>query len=357
MNIRLLKYIDAVVGAAAVALLPSAARPSDNGVLTSIIIIRPGGIGDAVLMAPMMRTIKERFPSARITVLAEQRNAGVFTLLPEVSQLYRYDRPAEFLQALAGNYDAVIDTEQWHRLSAAAARLIRARHRIGFDTNERRRMFTAAIPYFQEQYESASFMNLLRPFGIDRHSDAAEAPFLTVPSAAVEKIRRLIEPLDGKPYIVIFPGASIAERTWGTARFRVVAQELDESGFATVVVGSREDRFDGDMIAGMKGLNLAGKTDLAETAAVIERSKLLISGDSGVLHLAVGLDVPTVSLFGAGIEKKWAPQGEKHHVLNHHLPCSPCTSFGTTPACSDGARCMSEITPAEVLAAAARLLN
>jgi ADP-heptose:LPS heptosyltransferase len=76
---------------------------------------------------------------------------------------------------------------------------------------------------------------------------------------------------------------------------------------------------------------------------------LLVSGDSGVLHLAVGLDVPTVSLFGPGIAEKWAPRGDIHRVIDHHLACSPCTRFGTTPPCPIQARCLADIGVDEVL--------
>ncbi len=84
---------------------------------------------------------------------------------------------------------------------------------------------------------------------------------------------------------------------------------------------------------------------------------MLVSGDSGVLHIAVGLNKPTVSLFGPGIAAKWAPRGEKHIVLNHHLDCSPCTRFGYTPSCSHGARCIQDITVEEVFTAVMTLLE
>jgi ADP-heptose:LPS heptosyltransferase len=105
------------------------------------------------------------------------------------------------------------------------------------------------------------------------------------------------------------------------------------------------------------GLNLAGATTLAETAAVIKKSALLLSGDSGVLHIAVGLGVPTVSLFGPGRVKKWAPQGEHHIVINKELPCSPCTTFGHTPPCPIHAQCMRDISVDEVVTAVTMLLT
>jgi ADP-heptose:LPS heptosyltransferase len=133
---------------------------------------------------------------------------------------------------------------------------------------------------------------------------------------------------------------------------------LSVFGIRTVVVGGKEDRQQGEVIAGGGlGLNLAGQTSLAETAAVIQKSSLLLSGDSGVLHLAVGLGTATVSLFGPGRAKKWAPQGDRHIVINRGLACSPCTTFGTTPPCPIDARCMRDITVDEVVNAVSMLLT
>lgn len=356
LRTRILKCLDRYIGKCVLGLLT---KPINVRLVIpeSILVIRPGGIGDAVLLATAVKSLKNKFPRMHITILAEQRNSGVFTLIPGVDELLCYDRPREFLKALRGCYDVVIDTEQWHRLSAVVARLVRAPVKIGFDTNERRRMFTHFVPYSHDAYEASSFASLLAPLGITAGVVEMAAPFLTTPVSASEKAAGLLESLDRNPFVVIFSGASIAERRWGADRFSQVAHRLSEKGYRIVVTGGREDRLDGDDIVVAGGVNLAGMTTLAETAAVIARSRLVISGDSGVLHLAVGLDVPTVSLFGPGIAAKWAPKGERHIVLNRMLPCSPCTRFGTTPSCPDDARCMKEITADHVMAAAVRLLQ
>jgi ADP-heptose:LPS heptosyltransferase len=129
-------------------------------------------------------------------------------------------------------------------------------------------------------------------------------------------------------------------------------------GIPVVVVGGQEDAAEGEkIVAGKSGLNLAGKTSLGETAAVIAKSTLLVSTDSGILHIGVGLGKRTVSLFGPGIVKKWAPRGPRHIVINRNLPCSPCTRFGYTPRCPISARCMTEITVDEVVAAVERIIE
>ena len=358
MNIRLVKTIDGLLVRALVSLLPAPAIPPVQPLPHSILLIRPGGIGDAVLLAPTTFQLKHSHPDATITVLAECRNAGVFALIPVVDHVYCYDRPSEFLVAVRGSYDVVIDTEQWHRLSAMAARLVRSTIKIGFNTNERRRMFTHTVPYSHDDHETESFLRLLGTlFNETTTTTVLAAPFLTIPEQVKSRARKLLEPLQSKPYLVIFPGASIAERRWGAERFREVARLLTGKGLPIVVVGSSVDQQDAAIITENLGVNLAGKTSLAETAAVIAGAALFIGADSGLLHIAVGLDIPTVSLFGPGIAAKWAPRGDKHRVINQELPCSPCTRFGTTPPCPFHVRCMREITPVEVFDAAMQLLK
>lgn len=311
----------------------------------SLLVIRPGGIGDAALLAPMLNVLKSAYPQARLTVLAERRNCGAFALVPAVDKILCYDKPRELCAALRGKYDAVIDTEQWHRLSAVVARLAGGTMSVGFATNERRRLFTHTLPYSHDRYEAESFLDLLAPFDIE--PPPVMPPFLTVPTVARAKADELLQGVGGK-FVAIFPGASIPEREWGASNFRLLAERLAGEGKGVVVVGGGEDVADGEEIVSSNGLNLAGKTSLAETAAVIGRAELLVSGDSGVLHLAVGLGTPTVSLFGPGIRKKWGPRGEHDMIIDRGLPCSPCTRFGYTPQCREGASCIAGISADEV---------
>lgn len=357
MNIRLTKAIDAKIGRLMASIIPSPPAITASGNPCSILLIRPGGIGDAVLLAPAIDALKKKFPQAQIAVLAEKRNVGVFALIPEVAKVLRYDVPGEFLAAFRLKPDLTIDTEQWHRLSAVVARLIGASTLIGYGTNERTRLFHHAVPYSHENYEADSFFQLLAPLGISPPR-SIDTPFLVIPATAHARATQLLVPLSNRPFIALFPGASIQERRWGAERFCQVAGRLAEQGYKIAVVGGKDDAATGATITDTAtGLNLAGQTSLAETAAIIERAALLISGDSGVLHLGVGLGIPTVSLFGPGIPKKWAPRGPQHRVLNHHLPCSPCTKFGYTQKCQRNVECVQKITPDEVFHVAMALLS
>lgn len=344
MNVRiaLLKFLDRAVGSFVVRLLP---RPPQHRHREprSFLIIRPGGIGDAVHLIPLLQRLRENFPAAKITLLVERRNSGLFTLSPVAVTVWCYDRPAQFFQALRGRYDVVIDSEQWHRLSAIVARLVRAPVTIGFASNERQRLFTDSLTYAQNDYEAEVFLSLLTPLAIPP-KPFSSLPWLQIPLKTQEYVALLLAKIKGR-YVVLFPGASIAARHWGGDRFRLLAQMIHESGWQVLVVGGREDCATAATICQDGcGHDFSGKTSLAETAALIAGADLLVSGDSGLLHIGVALGVPTVSLFGPGIAQKWAPRGARHSVLNLQLSCSPCTLFGTTPPCTKDLACLSMIS-------------
>ena len=151
------------------------------------------------------------------------------------------------------------------------------------------------MPYSQDDYEIDSFIKLLEPLNIEPCEVAR--PFLDVSKDTLQRVDTLLEGIKGRAFVTMFPGASIPERQWGADKFGNVAQKLAIFGIAVVVVGGAHDKRQGEaIIAGTAGVNLAGRTSLSETAAIIRKSALLLSGDSGLLHIAVGLDVPTVSL-------------------------------------------------------------
>jgi ADP-heptose:LPS heptosyltransferase len=158
----------------------------------------------------------------------------------------------------------------------------------------------------------------------------------------------------------MFPGASIKERLWPIDRWSNVADDLWKMGRQPIIIGGRAEI---DMsqeimhVAKTPIVNLCGRLSLSETAALFDRSRLLISTDSGILHIGAMCNIPTVSLFGPGIADKWGPKGERHIVINKELPCSPCTKFGTTPPCPNRQECMNEITSGEVIDAAIDLLR
>lgn len=352
-KITFLKHVDRIIGTLASRLLPPPVE-AHVAVPSSFLIIRPGGIGDAVLLVPALDALKQKFPGAVIDILAEKRNGAIFKLCASVNKVLLYDRGMELLLSLRSRYDVVIDTEQWHRLSAVVCRLTRSARKIGFSSNERGRLFTQTVPYSHETYEIESFFSLLAPLGIT--SPNYSFPFLRVPETAKKKAQALLDSVVDR-FVVLFPGASIQERRWGADKFAALAERLTEMDFSVVLVGGKEDAEEGEKISAQADvLNFIGKLSLVESAAVIAEAAALVSGDSGILHIGVGLATPTVSLFGPGIAEKWAPHGSRHLVINKNLSCSPCTRFGYTPKCRKNARCIQAIGVDEIVNGVLRLV-
>jgi len=344
-KITFLKKLDAIAGPLLARLLP-ASLPHNQPplVVQRVLFIRPGGIGDAALLIPTIKALTVSYPQVIIEVLAEKRNGAVFDMCPQIAKVFYYDNWRDWHKFLVRRYDIIVDTEQWHYLSAIIARLLRAPVRCGFATNERQNLFTHTANYSHDSYEVDSFYSLLAAVGLDV-SQSAGGVFLDISTVVEDRSRALLPYVDATPYVVLFPGASIKERRWSGSAFHTVAERCNGLGYGVVVVGGGKDIQIGEQIvATLQGVNLAGKTTLAETAVILKGAKLLISGDSGVLHLAAGVDCPTVALFGPGIINKWAPRGENHKVVSLDLPCAPCTKFGTTPECTEGGRCIKEIS-------------
>jgi len=327
--------------------------------ISKILIIRPGGIGDAVLVLPLIKALKKKHPDILIDILAEKRNSAIFFLCADIQKIYHYEKPHELLPVIRGNYDAVIDTEQWHRLSAVVARLSRAPMLIGYATNERRKLFTHPIPYSHNVHEIDAFLRLLAPIVGDNCTSAAEERFISIPHELSKSVEPFLRPLVGKKLVVIFPGGSIKKKRWETIRYREAAMRLMKQGYGIVIVGGKMDISIGNEIVNNQSniVNLCGTLTLLETAAVLHKSALLISGDSGILHIASALGTRVLALFGPSNIKKWAPRSEHSFIMSKYLSCSPCSKFGYTPRCKNDLACMEQITVNEVFENAVKLLE
>ncbi len=367
MNLKIkgLKRLDGILGgiACSVSKLLVSPRKKKDGGAGKILVIRPGGIGDAVLLYPALSELRNHFPGYTIDVLAEKRNSGVFTGCPYIDGLLLYDRlPRETLyRVINAGYDVVIDTEQWHRMTAVLTYLTRAPERIGFGTNERAGLYSRIVPYSHDDYEAVSFLNLVSSLTGEKYEFDEKKPFLPISgqhdtlSSAISEFRK------GKRAVVgIFTGATVPERRWGGNNFAEVAEKLSRENIGSVLVGGESEKSDSEIFKKRCTdgylLDYIGGTTLGETAAVISEVDLFISGDTGLMHIAFGVGTPTLSLFGAGIQEKWAPRGDNHIAINRNEPCSPCTQFGYTPKCPYGVRCLAGISVKEVKESAMGLL-
>lgn len=358
---KLLKLIDYVLGGVLCAVLK--ARPSPRYSLTpsaikKVLVIRPGGIGDAVLLIPFVRELKRLCPAAEIDVLAEKRNGEAFSLikdsLNEVLSYDDYSLVGLWRKLKSQDYDLVFDTEQWHNLTAILSYLIGKKTRLGFDTNPRRsKFYSLLVEYSQNDYEADSFMNLLKATFPDGERLSAAGFSLSLPADSLSWARRVVSGCD----ILAAVGLSAAnkQRQWPAENFRRLIQHLLGRGYTVVLLGGRKEgavarKILQDIEGGRGILNFVNAIGLSQAAAALSQCHFYFGMDSGLLHLAALLGISTISLFGPGIQTKWAPRGEKHCIINKNLSCSPCTLFGYARNCRD-ARCINTITTEEVIAA------
>jgi len=363
-RIKLLKTVDSIVGPLALRLAVNSRlgkrRTSINQKTEKVLVIRPGGIGDAALLLPALKILKDLIPATQIHILCEPRNAGVFAHSPFISKIFNYNSLGDLKKMRKVEYDCVFDTEQSHFLTSALVALLKAHKKIGFATEGRERAYDVGVEYFQNEYEAESFFRLFAA-GIENWPEKfqLQPSYFFPTNQEREKVDALLADIK-REIVCMFPGASVKERLWSIDRWSKVADELWKMGRQPIIIGGRAEFNMSQEImdtADSPILNLCGRLSLSETAAMFDRSKLLISTDSGILHIGAMCNIPTVSLFGPGIADKWGPKGEKHRIINKKLPCSPCTKFGNTPSCPNNMACMMEISSEEVIGASKGLLQ
>ncbi|HEX9779945.1 MAG TPA: glycosyltransferase family 9 protein [bacterium] len=351
------KWLKAADWAAARTLLPwvrarPAGRPPEPSAVRRILVIRPGGIGDAILLLPCLAWLRRWAPHAALHVAAERRNAAVFSIDPSASDLVlTLERSPWRLWRMVrrAGYDVVIDTEQWHALSGLLTARSAAPVRIGFDTNPARsRCYSAVVPYRHDAFEGESFLTLLGGLGAPIPHVDWTAPYLGPGAAAREEAERFAPA--GSVAVAVRGG--IPERDWGARKLEELLRRVGGETGPVLLLGGEEDRRRGASLARRLGtarvLDATGRLTLAGCAGALARSAAFVGTDSGLMHLASAVGTPVVALFGSGIQAKWAPRGPAHRILNRRLPCSPCTRFGCTPRCPYDVRCLKDIEVEDV---------
>lgn len=362
LRLRLLQTFDRAVGSVlcrvmrprAGALSSSPGTPLAPQDVRRILVIRPGGLGDAILLRPALAALAESFPGATLDVLAERRNAAALRLGAQRWRVLCYDeKPLRIARELrAARYDLVVDTEQYHHLSVLLANWLRPHWLCGFDTLGRGRFQTHRVPHAEDDYEALSFLRLVEAVAGRRVPFDPEVPFIVPERVDVDWAANTLARSDSRPLAAVMPAAGGVYRLWPAERYAEVALWLAARGFAVVVLGGTDAIAAGRVIAAAvaDALDLTGRTTLGQTAALLARSQLALSADTGVLHLAYAVGAPTVALFGPGLHRKWAPPGSAHRIVRKGLACSPCIRFGRLPPCPYDLACMRDISVAEVTA-------
>lgn len=333
-----------------------------------ILVIRPGGMGDLLLLLPSLQALQKAFPAAEIDLICERRNMEVLEIAGWADSALPYDaRPFTVLRRLVQRrYDVVIDTEQFHHFSAILSLLSKAPVRIGFKINPaRNQLYTHLVNYAMDGMENLQFARLLSPLGISEPA-ADVTGILRAASFRIPGNPAISDFLKAGPSITLCVGSSTPYKRWDQDRFVALCRRLREHhpNLGLIFVGGAGDQAASLAVMqklkeedrSIRAINSAGELSLSETAGIIHSALLFIGGDSGLGHLAVALGTPTVLLFGPSDHQKWGHAGSRHYVIRHSIGCAPCFIFGYHRPCRTIA-CMKGIGVEAVVDACEKLLS
>lgn len=316
--------------------------------------------GDAMLMVPALRALRSRFPQSELHLLVPAEIAPLFQHLPWLARVWAMPRRRgqaslretwPLIRALRRErFDRSVDFASNDR-GAILSRLIGARHRLGWEERGgffgRRWLYTGrVVPGKPTPHESARLAQLLAGWQIPL-PQSLETELRADPGLA--EAARQILPADNA--ILCHVASSQPKKEWPLAHWAKLYQLTTAAGHHLIFTTARGDR-EAALMTELRNLVpqaeiLPEISGLPLFLAVLARAKGFVSGDTGPLHFAAGLGVPTISLFGPTAPARWAPVGEKHRALTG----SDCVCDGNLFACASLKHCLAEITPEQVLAA------
>jgi heptosyltransferase-2 len=312
-----------------------------------ILVRATNWVGDAVMSLPALEAIRERFPKAAITVLAKPWVADLYaheTFADDVI-LYTGDsrwRTAKRLRA--ENFDCAILLQNAFD-AAFVTWLARIPQRIGYNRDGRGVLLTRAVPVPKPgeipRHERYYYLEMLRRAGIIDALPECEAIHLHAP-VGVER----------KRIIGVSPGAAYGTaKRWLPERFAEAAGSLAAvRGASIALFGSKDERPLCEEIAGMLNgrtevINHAGQTTLREFIELAAGCELFLTNDSGAMHIASALGIPTVAVFGATDDTTTGPTGHRARVVREAVECSPCL----LRQCPIDHRCMERVSAERVV--------
>lgn len=305
-----------VVGLAGLAFPPSRAPMPPRGELRRILVIRTDErVGNQLLTTPLLRALKQGLPDAELHLLAPRQAAAISP--PHVDRLWAWQKRDAFraphrllglLRALrAQRFDVVVEAGHWSAFSLTAvllARLVGGRVTVGHDRGEAARFLSHAVPHDPGNgSEVPAKLELLAPLGLPDRGFAPETGLGFDPGPA----RALLADvgLGGRPFAVLNPGARLADRRWPPEPYAEVARGLAARGLAVLVVWGPGEEPIAREIAARSGTTLAPPTDLALLAGLMRLARLVVTNNSGPMHLAAAVGAPTVGVFFYGDSARW----------------------------------------------------
>ena len=302
-----------------------------------ILVIRRGGMGDALMATPLLRGLRDHFPSARIYVLTSKQAVSGLQGSPWVDEIFEVPASKkDWLSLLHKMRKERIDTAFiLHRFFAPSLLALFAGipQRLGFDWKNQGFALTGSIPFSPAHSQTQQIGQLLTLLG--KPTAATEMEF-TVSEDASRCARELLQSWGhdpAKPLVGLHPGggetagSSEPAKRWLPARFGQLADLLQQRGIQVAMLqGPGDEPFVEEALKNMTGraLGIAAGLPLGVFAALMKECDLVVVNDTGPMHLAAAQGVPVVAIIGPTHPAYTPPQGEMHKVIWAAVPCSPC---------------------------------
>lgn len=326
----------------------------------NVLVVRFSSIGDILLTTPLLRAVRHTHPSARITVLTKRAYLPLLSHNPHVDRIIGLAPDRSLLNlAVELRGDGYTDLLDLHdNLRSRALHLLvpgpwrtYPKHRIAraLLIHAKRNRYRDRRPVAERYFSAARYLRVL--------PDGKPPDFFVGPEATDEASAWLRSAgWEGVPSLVaVAPGAAHATKRWPTEHWQRLIARIVQEGHRVAIVGGPDDAGVAQQLAGPfpgQVASTAGKFGLQGTGALLKRARALVSGDTGVMHMASGVGTPVVALFGPTVEAfGFFPYTRGARVVELPLPCRPCSTQGG-PRCPLGHhRCMVDMDPGAVYGA------
>ena len=332
-----------------------------------ILLIKPSSLGDIVHALPVVAALKDRWPGARLTWLVKRQWADLVERAAGVDRVWPVDATVgswlgQVSALRAERFDLAVDLQGLFR-SGALAWLSNASQRIGLANGRE------GSPWF---YTHRVPVPTVEMHAVDRYLLVATAlgagpqgtpqfrfKMLEADFAVVREVFQRKGSSVDSPWVAMNLSARWPTKRWPLSSFAVVLDQLYKEGLGPVaVIGSSSEQHEAIQLRTLTKnpfVDLSGAVSIGYLPALLSKAALVITNDSGPMHIAAAVGTPVVALFGPTSATRTGPYGAGHRPLAHQIPCSPC--FSRVCRHSPEMECLHLIQPSDVLEAARHLLT
>jgi lipopolysaccharide heptosyltransferase II len=325
-----------------------------------ILIVKPSSLGDIVQSGPTLAALRATYPEAAITWLVFDSFADIMPLFPGLGGVMVWHRKGglkEYWRVLSAirreRFDLVIDLQGLAR-TALLTFLSGARRKIGVPGMKELSwlLVKEVFPESRSLNAAERTLETVRFLSGKKHDCAFGVRVPPKVAADARELLAFFSVADRDRVVALVPSARGHHKIWPVEHYRELIGLLIEAvpDIKIIILGTTADV---RLIRHPGAIDLSGRTDLVQLAGVAARCNLVIGGDTGPVHLAAALGVPTIALFGGSDVRETAPVAPGARVLKKEFPCSPCRG---RKKCAD-VRCLSAITALEVFDVVRELLK